>query len=184
MLLTTVCCLVLALLRYAMQMVPYKIVAAPSGDAWVEVRAAVMAECSSSSRGVARPQLLPWRSCLAVGLHNAVLGACCWGQSGYTLHAGQQCMWMVGQMLGWQHSSSCSLPAVGWLATAVPSCADAYGLLLLLLLLLLLQAGGQQYSPSQIGAFVLTKMKETAGAAATALKHNRRLRSSCSCSSS
>jgi hypothetical protein len=27
------------------------------------------------------------------------------------------------------------------------------------------QAGGQQYSPSQIGAFVLTKMKETAGAA-------------------
>jgi hypothetical protein len=27
----------------------------------------------------------------------------------------------------------------------------------------LLQAGGQKYSPSQIGAFVLTKMKETAG---------------------
>jgi hypothetical protein len=26
------------------------------------------------------------------------------------------------------------------------------------------QAGGQKYSPSQIGAFVLTKMKETAGA--------------------
>jgi molecular chaperone DnaK (HSP70) len=26
-----------------------------------------------------------------------------------------------------------------------------------------LQAGGQKYSPSQIGAFVLTKMKETAG---------------------
>lgn len=25
------------------------------------------------------------------------------------------------------------------------------------------QAGGQRYSPSQIGAFVLTKMKETAG---------------------
>ncbi len=27
-----------------------------------------------------------------------------------------------------------------------------------------LQAGGQQYSPSQMGAFVLTKMKETAEA--------------------
>ncbi len=25
------------------------------------------------------------------------------------------------------------------------------------------QAGGQRYSPSQMGAFVLTKMKETAG---------------------
>ena len=25
------------------------------------------------------------------------------------------------------------------------------------------EAGGQKYSPSQIGAFVLTKMKETAG---------------------
>lgn len=29
--------------------------------------------------------------------------------------------------------------------------------------LTVLQAGGQQYSPSQIGAFTLTKMKETAG---------------------
>ena len=96
-------------------MVPYKIVRADNGDAWVEVSVTV---------------------CLAT--HGAVSG------DGGAVPAELP-----------QHDAVCLLWAckqdAPWCLTPHPRCCP-------------LQAGGQRYSPSQMGAFVLTKMKETAEA--------------------
>ncbi len=155
----------------APQMVPYKIVRADNGDAWVEVRdgevllrgAGVVGQ-GQGGDGTRRKDGDAWvevrdGSRAAVG---------CWGSGARTRRNARGRVvdakqggssWLLGHRVPGAAGTTRGRAVVG-----APQQQVSHPSVRRVPLPSFAQAAGNRYSPSQIGAFVLTKMKETAEA--------------------